>query len=43
MKNSNQSKDYNKFFQQLRNKDLDGFSSDLDVALRKGVPVNPKK
>lgn len=36
-------KDYNKFFQQLRNNALDGFSSDLDVALRKVVPANPKK
>ena len=36
-------KDYNKFFQQLRNNDLDGFSSDLDVALRKVVPANSMK
>ena len=43
MKNSNQSRDYNKFFQQLRNNDLDGFSSDLDVVLRKVVPANSLK
>lgn len=29
-------KDFNQFFQKLRNDDLDGFRSKLDVALRKG-------
>lgn len=29
------SKNYNKFFQQMRNNDLNGFSSELDVVLRK--------
>lgn len=29
------SKDYNKFFQKMRNNDLNGFRSELDVALRK--------
>lgn len=30
-------KDYNKFFQKMRNNDLNGFSSELDVALRKRI------
>jgi len=30
-------KDYNKFFQQMRNNDLSGFRSELDVALSKAV------
>jgi type III restriction enzyme len=30
-------KDYNKFFQQMRNNDLNGFRSELDVALSKAA------
>lgn len=36
-------KDYNKFFQQLRNNDLVGFSSELDVVLRRKNSMTGKK
>lgn len=35
--------DYNKFFQQMRNNDLDGFRSELDVVLTKVVAVGIDK
>jgi hypothetical protein len=34
-------KDYNKFFQQLRNGELVGFRSELDIALKKAAEMMP--